>query len=238
VDRFHAITQAVKDAAVRDLGIDPDKVTVVARSRNRQRLGEPSPERRSAVRGRLGLPEDAFVVLNVGRQEYQKGQRYLLEAMPSLLRLFPGTVALIVGKEGNQTPELVELHGKLALGDAVRFLGHRDDVADLMNAADTFVLPSLYEGLAGVLIEAMAMGLPIVASRLDAVSEVVVESGNAILVPAGNPEELAEGLALLALDADRRLSYGRMSKRIFDARFRSEMNERRMAGFFIGALAQ
>jgi len=198
VDRFHAITDAVKTAAVRDLRIDPGAVTVIPRSRSRERLGEPGLERRHSVRTGLGLPDDAFVLLNVGRQEYQKGQRYLLEAVAEFRRERPETVALIAGREGNATRDLEALHGRLALGDSVRFLGQREDVGDVLSAADVFVFPSLYEGLGGALLEAMAMGLPIVASDLPAIREVLGGADDATLVAPGDVGSLIRGIQVAA----------------------------------------
>jgi glycosyltransferase involved in cell wall biosynthesis len=194
VDRFHAVSQAVADAAVRDLHLDADKITVIHRSRNRDRLGEPSPERRKDVRERLGLPEEAFVALNVGRQEYQKGQRYLLKAMALLRDDHPEMVVLIAGREGNETEKLRALHTSLGLGDSVRFVGHRGDIGDLLSAADLFVFPSLYEGLGGALLEAMMMNVPIIASDLPAVREVVGDGPGVSVVPPGDEGALAEAI--------------------------------------------
>ncbi len=194
VDRFHAVSQAVADAAVRDLRLAPEKITVIHRSRDRKRLGEPSRERRSEVRARLGLPDDAFVILNVGRQEYQKGQRYLLEAVAEVRRDHPEVITLIAGKEGNATGDLQALHHRLGLGDSVRFLGHRDDVGDLLTAADMFVFPSLYEGLGGAVLEAAMMGLPIVASDLPAVREALGEFEAAKMVPPRDPAALSRAI--------------------------------------------
>src|SRR5690606_1106187 len=146
-DHFHAITQAVKQASVRDLGISPERITVVPRGRDEERGGKPGPERRRRGRGALGVPERAQVLSSVGRQEYQKGQRVLLEAFEQVAARRPNALLVIAGRKGHATPELERLvAGSALLQERVRFLGHRDDVPDLLAASDVFVFPSLYEG--------------------------------------------------------------------------------------------
>jgi glycosyltransferase involved in cell wall biosynthesis len=193
-DRFHAITQAVKDASVSVLGVPADRTTVVYRGRDERRLGRRSPARRRLVREQLGIADDTFLVLNVGRQDYPKGQFVLIEAMEPLLAQEPNAILLIAGRPGAATPELEKLLASKRLNDRVRFLGHRTDVPDLMAAADAFALSSLWEGLGCVNIEALAMEVPIVASDLPAVRE-VLEDGNAgLLFRLGDSAALARGL--------------------------------------------
>ena len=106
---FHAITGAVKTAAVTALGIDPDRITVIERGRDSSRLGEPSSERRRRVRQALGLAETDEVVIHVGRQEFPKGHRYLVEAVEHLASRRPRLVVLMVGRRGHVSPGLDRL---------------------------------------------------------------------------------------------------------------------------------
>jgi glycosyltransferase involved in cell wall biosynthesis len=94
---FHANSEAVKRAAVRDLGIAPEQITVILDGRDADRLGQPGTERRRRTREQLGLNNDQYVLVNVGRQDYQKGQRYLLAALATLVRDHPNLVLLIAG---------------------------------------------------------------------------------------------------------------------------------------------
>ncbi len=96
-DHFHAITEAVKTWAVADMHIDPSLITVVHRGRNPDRLGEVGPERRRSARQALGLRDEDEVILSVGRQEFQKGQRFLLEAVAALAPRRPHLRLLIAG---------------------------------------------------------------------------------------------------------------------------------------------
>ncbi len=218
---FHAVSGAVKESAVSHLGIDGDDVTVVYRGRGRERLGSPSPARRSGVRETLGIPERAPVVVTVGRQEYQKGHGHLLAAIPALRDQFPDLVVLIVGREGHCTRDLQALVADLRIENLVRFLGHRTDVADLLSAADVFAFPSVYEGLGGANLEAMAMGLPMVVSDIPALREVVAEGENGVLVPPADAAALSAAIAELLADPERRASYGKRSIEIYEESFRA-----------------
>ena len=229
---FHAITNAVKDAGVSSLGIPPQRITVIERGRDPVRLGAPSRTRRRDARRRLGIGESAEVLLNVGRQEYQKGQRFLLKAVASLAGSRPRTVLLIAGRKGHASAELRELHEALDLGDRVRFLGHRDDVPELMAAADVFVFPSLYEGLGGAVIEAMALGLPVVASDLPALREVVEHGRSGLLVPPRSPQAIADAVAAVLDAPDRAQSMGARGRTIFEERFTLERSALRMVALY------
>lgn len=196
---LHANSETVKEAAVRDLGVAPERVTVIRRSRDTMRLGQPSAERRLLVRERLGVASDATLVLNVGRQKYAKGQRTLLEAAALLAPRYGDLLVLVAGRAGNLTSRLMALHERLGLGDRVRFLGHRDDVPDLLAASDVFAFPSLYEGSPGAVMEAMALDVPVVASDIPSVREVTADD-SALLVPPDDATALAEAIGTVIED--------------------------------------
>ena len=116
----------------------------------------------------------------------------------------------------------------------VRFLGHRSDVPELLAAADLFVFPSLFEGLPGAVIEAMALALPVVAADIPAVREVVEPGGSAVLVPTRDSAALAEALGSLLEDAERRESFGRRGREIFEERFTLAQSAEKMISFYRG----
>ncbi len=236
---FHAITVAVKDHNVEALRLRASRVTVIERGRDDGRLGRGSDDRRAASRRALDLAADAEVVVTLGRQEYQKGQRFLLEAVERLAQQRPRLVLLMLGRRGAASPELDELLRRPLLAERVRVLGHRDDAPDVLAAADIFAFPSLFEGLGGSLIEAMALGLPIVASDLPAVREVLEQGndGNARLVPPGTSEPLAEAIDDLLSDRSKAESFGARSRRIFEERFTLDRSIDRMAGLYRALVA-
>jgi glycosyltransferase involved in cell wall biosynthesis len=131
-------------------------------------------------------------VLAVGRQEFQKGQIFLIEAIAELRQQRKHLRLLIAGREGNATSQLKVATQRLGLGNHVSLLGHRTDIGDLLAAADVFCFPSVYEGFGGAAIEAMAVGTPIVASDLPALREVMGDT--AIFVPSQSAQALARGI--------------------------------------------
>jgi L-malate glycosyltransferase len=135
-------------------------------------------------------PADGPRLLNVAALAEKKGHRYLLEALAEL-----SDATLDIVGDGELRDALERLAQSLGLGDRVRFLGERPkhEVAELMRAADLFVLPSLAENLPVVLIEAQASGLPAVATRVGGVPELVDDAAG-VLVPPADPSALAAAI--------------------------------------------
>ncbi|GMQ94841.1 MAG: hypothetical protein BMS9Abin12_2351 [Acidimicrobiia bacterium] len=227
-DHFHAVSQAVKDSTVENLGVDPDRITVVKRGRDSGRLGRRTPERATAARVMLRIPQTAEVVVTVGRQEYQKGHPYLIEAFAGVVASRPNARLLIVGREGHSTAALERLITEFDLDSVVTLLGHRSDVAEVLAASDLFAFPSLYEGLGGALIEALALGLPVVATDLPALREVVHEGENAVLIPPGDSDALRSAIVTLLEDPGTMARFGGRSRELFEEEFRIEDSTDRM----------
>lgn len=231
---FHAISETVKRSAVTHLGLSPTVIAVVPRGRDPRRLGRRTPQRRAAVRARLGLAADHQVVLSVGRQEYQKGQIHLLRAWRHMARSADeGRVRLLLaGRDGNATPALRAELARAGPRTDIAMLGHRDDVPDLMCAADVLAFPSLYEGLGGTLLEAMALELPVVASRLPAVQEVLPRAGHRYLVAAGDEVALAQQLAQLLQDRAAQVRLADLQRRRFLSCYTWQASTQGMLGLY------
>ena len=143
-----------------------------------------SAEERIAVRRRvrreLGLSEECRALLTVAALRPQKGHEYLTRTIPHILREFPNTRWVWAG-EGELREKLVELVREYGVEDAVLFLGRREDVPDLLCAADLFVFPTRFEGQSFALAEAMAMGLPVVTTNASGIPEVVTHMEHGIV---------------------------------------------------------
>jgi glycosyltransferase involved in cell wall biosynthesis len=194
VTRFHAVTRHVADVMGGRLRIPRSRIDVIYRSRNPDTLGLRTEERRRAARVGLGVSPDTPLVLAVGRHEFAKGLDVLLRAFPIVLRRLPEARLVIAGREGNQTAFLRSLSERLTLMGSVHFLGPRDDVPELLCATDVVVVPSRWEGSPNVLIEALALETPIVASDIPAVREMMGPGGIAVLSTPGAREELGDNL--------------------------------------------
>lgn len=178
---------------------------------------ERGPGDRSDVRTALGV-NDVFVFLAVGRLERAKGFDVLLQAL-SLVQTQMSNVIVLIAGDGSERVKLCAQASDLGLGAGiVRFLGVRDDIPDLMAAADGFVLPSRWEGLPLVLLEAASACLPVVATNVGGNGEVTVDHVTGLLVPADDAEALGAAMMHVAtLMADQRTSMGRRGRRIVEA---------------------
>jgi glycosyltransferase involved in cell wall biosynthesis len=179
------------------------------------------PERRAALRSELGLGPDNHVVLMVGRMLRHKGVLEFVEAARRVRAACPGAVFVLVGPsdEGNPARIPPEKLQAWESEGAVRYLGVRGDVRDLMAVADVVVLPSYREGIPRVLIEAAAMGRPLVATDVPGCREVVRNGVNGFLVPARDAVALAEAIESLLKNPKLRAEFGAASRRLAEERF-------------------
>lgn len=219
VDAVHAVNGAVAEEARSVLHVPDRKITVIPRGRDRKGLGEWSAERRADTRHRLGL-RDEPVVLNVGRQDHPKAQADLVRAFRRVLHEVPTAVLLVAGREGDATDHVRAAIDEADAGDRIRLLGHRDDVADLYVAADLLAFPSLYEGAAGSIIEAMALRCPVVGSDAVAVAEVLDHGRLGPVVRRGDVAGLADAVTGLLQDPDRRRELSDLGEAEFEHRYR------------------
>jgi len=149
----------------------------------------------------LGIDLSQPIVGTVARLHRQKGIPYLLEAARLLVQETPGIQFLIIGG-GPWKDRLMEQKNRLGLETAVHFLGERKDIPQLLSLFDVVVLPSLWEGLPYSLLEAGAIGKPVVATDVDGVKEIITDGKTGILVPPKSPESLAEALRQLIENKD------------------------------------
>lgn len=152
-------------------------------------------EAAASVRQELGLPTDTRIILAVGTVAPRKGYDNLARAAAQVLLQAPGTVFLVAGVEVlDHAPELRVLLDSLALGPAFRLLGPRQDVTRLLASADVFVHSARQETFGRVLIEAMAAGKPVVATRCGGPEEIVLDGKTGFLVPVDDPKSIADRL--------------------------------------------
>ena len=216
VTRFHAVSVASAEIMARRLWIPRDRVDVIPRGRDPVRLGGRSAERRSRVRLELHLADDTPLLLAAARHFHMKGLDVLIEAYPKVVSSFPEATLIIAGREGPASRELRRLIEAGGVESATRLLGYRSDVSDLMSAADVFVLPSRAEGSPGVLIEAMALETPAVASDIPSARELAGGSGGAIALAAvDSADDLARAIISLLEEPERAAAMAAEGRRRF-----------------------
>lgn len=148
---------------------------------------------------RCGPRSNGPVVLAIGRLTKEKGMDVLLRALPQVVKRFPGVRVRIAG-DGDLRDRLMALSRRLGLDEYVAFLGFRRDVPELMAQADLMVMPSRWEGLPIALLEAVAAGLPVVASAVAGIPEVIADGETGWLVQPDDPEALAAAISEALLD--------------------------------------
>lgn len=155
------------------------------------------------LRADWGVPADAPLLGVMGRLHPQKGHRFLIDAMPHVWEAFPEAILAIVGA-GPEEGRLRRLASERGSDGRVVFVGASREPARVLASLDIAVLPSLYEGMPFVAIEALAAGVPLVATDIDGTNEVVSHGATGVLVPPAQPDALADALIGLLADPDRR----------------------------------
>jgi glycosyltransferase involved in cell wall biosynthesis len=198
------VGSGVAAEAVRRELIAPERVRTIGvvvdgPDRERADMSARRPQARERARLALGLPAQAAVVGTVGRLAYQKAPEDFLTAMQKLGR--PDVIGVWVG--GGELAERITRRARRLSGPRVILAGERTDVLDLLPAFDIFALPSRYEGLPTVVVEAMICGVPVVATAVNALPDLVVPGETGLLVPPGRPGGLAAAIRYL-LDSPER----------------------------------
>ena len=186
-----AVSDDVRTSILDRVGPLNNKIVVIANGVDVDRYGDSVD--RDEVRAELGLDSNAFVMVMVAMFKEQKGHVYLIEAAAEVLPLHPEARILLIG-DGELRPDMERRVRAAHIADAVRFLGSRRDVARILAASDLFVLPSLWEGLPMALLEAMASGLPCVATTVSGTKQVIVPDVTGLLVPPGNTPALRDAM--------------------------------------------
>jgi glycosyltransferase involved in cell wall biosynthesis len=237
VDHMTIISQAAADRFVGE-GIVPKKLlSVVPNGVDTDRYGKVPPGQRETLRRSLGL-ERQFVWLAVGRFEIAKDYPNMLRAFAKVRDRHPDTVLLLVGR-GSLQEETEAQARALGLDTAVRFVGVRDDVPEIMSIADAYVMSSAWEGMPMVLLEGAAAGLPIVATSVGGNREVVSEGESGFLVPPRSHDDLAAAmLRLMALPDAQRRAMGERGREQVRARYGLSRVVERWEGVYREALAR
>lgn len=216
-DKAIAVSEDIAQWLRDDCGTPPSLIRVIHNG-----IAPPprhGAEEIEALRRSLGVVPGAAVLCSIGRLSEQKNFGLLLRALARLPR--GGWILLLVG-EGEQQGELQALSASLGLGDRVRFLGRRNDVPLLMQSSDLLVMSSSWEGFPYVVVEALANGLPIVATDVGGVREGVQDGRTGLLVRPGDEAALAAAVSSLVQAPDRRSAFGAAGRALFDASFHAE----------------
>jgi glycosyltransferase involved in cell wall biosynthesis len=201
-DRVVAVGEAVRHALIANEGISAARIALIYNGVDLSPYRKSGTDR-DAVRKELGLQPVDFALIQVARLDYLKDHVTAVKTLERVTRRQPNTHLILIGT-GEEESKIRQAIADRRLESSVKLLGLRTDVPRLLTAADCFLLTSISEGIPLTIIEAMAAGLPVVATRVGGMSEVVVDGTTGLLSPAGADESLAEHILSLASDPELR----------------------------------
>lgn len=221
--RFYCLTSDMAEAVITQRIVPREKVRVIQNGIDTDfyRIRHDP----AAVRRSLGIPSDAFIIGTVGRLHEIKRQEVLIRSFARLRARVAGVHLLLVG-DGPRRAELGDLAARLGLRESVHFAGYQDPTAPYLQAMNCFALTSRSEGMPQSVLEASVVGLPVIASRVGGLPEVIDHGRTGMLFEAGDEEALEEGLWQLLSDREQARRMGEAGCDLVSARF----SIRRMAG--------
>ncbi|MCH7679176.1 glycosyltransferase [candidate division KSB1 bacterium] len=236
VKRIVAVSEGVKKYLVEDRKIASKKIVIIHYGIDLSLFKSRNGFLDKRKRSELGLPDHKIVIGTVARLEIQKGHRYLIAAAPEIINKFSNVVFVFAG-DGTLRQELETQVNELGLQENFRFLGFRKDVKELLFAFDVFVLPSLFEGLPNVILEAMASGRPIVATAVDGTPELIEHNETGLLVPPKSPHALQEQILNLLENEEKGSKLGRQAKEMAKQKFSFDQQFRKFEEVYDATLA-
>ena len=222
IDHYIAVSRDIERWLVQRVGVRPERVTQIYNGVDHDRFRPGSVKPLALLPAQFGGADGILVAGTVGRLTPVKDQQTLLRAAALLREYQPELAArlrLILVGDGPLRCDLESLSRQLGLENVVWMAGDRQDVPDLLRLMDVFVLPSLGEGISNTVLEAMASGLPVVATAVGGNLELVEDGVNGALVPASDPGSLCAALAGLLVDDERRVRCGKAAHDFVESRF-------------------
>ncbi len=210
-DKIVALTNREKEDYLMFKIANEDRFTVIFSGIKLKKFNESLLGEKKSFKKELGIPETSSIVGTVARLVPVKGPESLIKAAKYITSKYPDTLFIFTG-DGYLRQDLENKAFKMGIKENIIFLGWRDDAAKIISAYDVFVLPSLNEGMGRVLVEAMALGKPIVASNIGGIPDLVIHGKNGFLVPPKNPRELAKYIEILLEDEKKREKMGLKGK--------------------------
>ena len=224
VDGIIAVSSEVEEAILETIGpVAKNKIKVICNAVDLDRYQKSMNQQ--FLRDALGLGNDTRLMLVVAMLKEQKGHRYLIDAAAKVLPRFPDLHILLIG-DGILKEELGAQTNALGLEKQIHFLGMREDIPDLLADGDYFVLPSLWEGLPVALIEAMATGLPVIATEVSGSKQVVFSGATGLLIPPGDSQKLADAIEEIITQPQWASEMGQAARRRIEEKYNASKQVR------------
>jgi glycosyltransferase involved in cell wall biosynthesis len=221
VDRFMVVSDALEKTMIEKHKIEPQRVVKIYNGIETDEYRISNEEvmcGKSRLMEEMGLENEVPVIGAIGRLVWQKGFEYFIEAIPNVLKEIPEAMFLIVG-EGELKEKLKVKSEKLKVKDSLIFTGFRNDIKEILQSIDVLVMPSLLEGLPMILLEAMAMGKPIIATDIEGIKEVLENVKTGLLVPPKDPKALTDAIVDLLIHRDKAYQMGNKARTVVNEQF-------------------
>jgi glycosyltransferase involved in cell wall biosynthesis len=216
--RIVTVTKIVADDLVLHQGVNRSKIVTIYNGVDLERFSEISPQKKMGIRSTLGIDSKKKVVGMVAQLTDWKGIPYFLKAIPLILKECRDVMFVIVG-DGKERKNLETMAQALGISSYVVFTGFRRDIPEMMSVMDVLVLSSLREGLPNVLIEAMAMRKPVVATNVGGVPELVIDNETGFLIPPRNPDALAKAILNFLVSRAKARKFGEKGRIYAEQKF-------------------
>lgn len=220
-DRIIAVADHIAEG-VRRCGVPAKKIVTIYNGLDETLM----PQEFKTNNEPLYFPSDGYIVATITRLYPSKGNKYLIEAAKEIVKNYRQIYFFIVG-DGPSKTELEEQVKNLSLTENVIFTGHRNDVKEILEKINLFVLPSLQEGTPMIVMEAMALGKPIIATDIPGVNRLIENNITGILVPPADSIRLAEAILYLYRNPDFANKLGEQAKKVFKEKFTAEQMVRK-----------
>ena len=221
VDRFIVVSDVLRNALITKRHIPPEKVTKIYNGIEIDHYDPTTTASRIKIRDELGVNKDDILLGALGRMVWQKGFEFLLKCIQNVLTAH-GEIKVIIVGEGLLKKDLENLCRQLKVEDKTIFAGFRSDIREILSAVDIVVIPSLLEGFPMLTLEAMAMAKPIVATRIDGITEQITDGVEGILVPPREPIALADAINKVIENKESARSLGLAARKRVEKEFTVE----------------
>jgi glycosyltransferase involved in cell wall biosynthesis len=210
-----AVSHAIREKIIYERHVPADKTTTIHYGVDNRYFSDTNNE---SYRKKLGFHSKNIVIGTVARLSEQKGHRYLIDATKEVVGRYPNIRVLFIG-DGPLRKELELQVNRLGLDSVIKFLGFRSDVKELLSTLDIFVLPSLFEGLPNVVLEAMACGKPVIATNVSGIPEIIDDHQTGILIPPKDSNAIAQAIYQMLQNPKKMKMMGKMSRNRVEEKF-------------------
>lgn len=213
-----AVCEAARILEIKNSHVHPEKVLTIYNGVDVNKFTPVNDNQRIQLRKQLGYPPDCFIVGSLGRLHPQKGFEYLIEAIATCNEFLKGTLLLIAGS-GKLESKLKNQAKKLGISNHIVFLGERADIVSILGVSDVFVSSSLWEGMSNSILEALACGLPVIATNVGGTSEIIKHNINGLLITPCDTKAIADAILDLWNSPQKMKALGLQARKIVMEKF-------------------